>query len=241
VRQHVIAANPSASVGSPIRLAALRAARRAMRQTNFCLLTSLRTSTRASFGSRPAHGVRGAGVIACLTSVRFASVGSTSRSVHRGGRCLPARDACDPYLWRPVALPTDVTIGGDGRDRSRPDRVNDAGRDSDPGHLPSKQGPPPRSALSSARLGPPPASRFGHHDSGFRHLFAPGILADPLGCAPVHATRCQRIALFWASVTLADFCNLKTTREHTLRAFNPRTRAKLSLRCRHEPVPVALA
>jgi len=40
VRQHVVAEYPSASVASPIRLAAPRASRRAMRRTDFCLLTS---------------------------------------------------------------------------------------------------------------------------------------------------------------------------------------------------------
>lgn len=36
-------------------------------------------------------------------------------------------------------------------------------------------------------------------------------------------------------VTLADFCNLVTTHEHTLRAFDPHTRVKLSLRCSPAP------
>jgi len=41
--------------------------------------------------------------------------------------------------------------------------------------------------------------------------------------------------LLWTSVSLADFCNLKTTRGHTQRAFDPRTRVELSLR--YSPAP----
>jgi len=41
--------------------------------------------------------------------------------------------------------------------------------------------------------------------------------------------------LLWTQAPLADFCNLNTTRGHTLRAFDPRTRVRLSPR--YTPAP----
>jgi len=69
---------PWASAAPPIRLAAPRSSRRAMRRTDFCLLTSTYEHPRlaGSRGRQPLSRLR-LGDIACLTSVRFASVGRT--------------------------------------------------------------------------------------------------------------------------------------------------------------------
>jgi hypothetical protein len=46
------------------------------------------------------------------------------------------------------------------------------------------------------------------------------------GQAPVHASRCRRNALLWASALLVDFCNLISTHGHTLERLDPRTRVE---------------
>jgi len=52
---------------------------------------------------------------------------------------------------------------------------------------------------------------------------------------PVHASVASGPRFLWVSVSLADFCNRKTTRGHTLRAVDPRTRVGLSPRCSPAP------
>jgi len=98
------------------------------------------------------------------------------------------------------------------------------------------QGPLPRDALSSARLGPFPGSRFGHRLPGFRSLVHPrdsceSSLVRPPSTRPVATGR-------HASLDPGVACRLLqpvTTRGHTLRAFDPRTRVGLSPR--YSPAP----
>jgi hypothetical protein len=99
VRQHVVAEYPSASAVSPIRLAAGRASRRAMRRTDFCLLTSSYEHPRLA-GSRCVNRFRACAVgeIACFTAVRFASVGRTFSLGSPRRACCSRRDACVPDL-----------------------------------------------------------------------------------------------------------------------------------------------
>jgi hypothetical protein len=110
VRQHVGAEYPSASAVSPIRLAVPRASRRAMRRTDFCLLTSSYEHPRLA-GSRCVMRLRACaiGEIACLTSVRFASVGRTFlRGGHRGGLVVPVAMRADRTSDISVASPPGV-------------------------------------------------------------------------------------------------------------------------------------
>jgi len=75
----------------------------------------------------------------------------------------------------------------------------------------------PRNALSNARLGPVPASRLGHLDSGPRRLFtAPQSLRIGTGQTPVHAPRCQRKSRFSGSRHRSTTSATFTTRGHTL-------------------------
>jgi len=99
-----------------------------------------------------------------------------------------------------------------------------------------EQEPLPRDALSSARLRSSPAPRLGHRDPGSRRLFTPGnpcgfSRAGPPSTRPVANGR-------HASLDLGVACRLlqpETTRGHTQRAFNPRTRVELSPR--YSPAP----
>ena len=105
VCQHVGAESSSASAVSPICLAAPRASRRAMRRTDFCLLTFfVRAPAPRRFPVCHALARRTPGVIACLTSVRFASVGHTFVVLSPRWAFSSRRDACDPYLWHPCRL-----------------------------------------------------------------------------------------------------------------------------------------
>jgi len=105
VCQHDGAESSSTSAVSPTCLAAPRASRRAMRQTDFCLLTFfVRAPAPRRFPVCHALARRTPGVIACLTSVRFASVGHTFVVLSPRWAFSSRRDACDPYLWHPCRL-----------------------------------------------------------------------------------------------------------------------------------------
>jgi hypothetical protein len=106
------------------------------------------------------------------------------------------------------------------------------------------QGPSPRDALSSARLGPGSAPRLGRRGAVRRRLFTrAGPLRDPRGPGPrPRAPLPAGVTLLWASTSLADFCNLirraGTPDERSILAhewgFRPAAR-------RHQPMPVASA
>jgi len=124
------------------------------------------------------------------------------------------------------------------RDRSQPARVNDAGLGNDPGHLPSDEDLCPATPSRAPGSGLSRCERLGHRCSGRRHLFTSRrTLSDPpVGQAPVHAPRCQRESRFSeprcrSSTSATCFA----TREHTLRAVDPRTRVELSPRCSPAP------
>jgi hypothetical protein len=198
---------PWASAAPPIRLAAPRASRRAMRRTDFCLLTSTYEHPRlAGSRSRPALSRLRFGEIACLTSVRFASVGRTFSLLGfatvgllfpswcvRTGPLMPLSP-----LPRVTSRSRGVRTRRSRRDRSRPARVNDAGRGDDPGHLPSDEDLCPATSSRTPGSGLARCKRLGHRCSGRRHLFTGRrTLSDPpVGRAPVHAPRCQRESRF---------------------------------------------
>jgi len=109
VCQHVGAESSSASAVSPTCLAAPRASRRAMRQTDFCLLTFfVRAPAPRRFPMRHALARRAIEGIAWFMSVRLASVGRTLSWCHRGGRCLPVAMRAVRTSGIPVASPTAV-------------------------------------------------------------------------------------------------------------------------------------
>jgi hypothetical protein len=180
---------PWASAAPSIRLAAPRSSRRAMRRTDFCLLTSSYEHPRLA-GSRCVNRFRACAVgeIACFTAVRFASVGRTfSLDGHRSGLVVPAamracRTSDIPVASSPCADPLARSNTRESRrDRLQLTRVNGASRADDPGCLPSCKDPSPRDALSSARLRTSPGSRFGHRMPGSRRLFTPGCPCEHPG------------------------------------------------------------
>jgi len=96
--------------------------------------------------------------------------------------------------------------------------------------------PLPRNALSGARLRAFPGSRLGHRNPGSRRLFTPASPCEPSRARPP-STRPVANGRH-ASLGLGVACRLlqpETTREHTLRASDPRTRVELSPR--YSPAP----
>ena len=99
------------------------------------------------------------------------------------------------------------------------------------------QGPSPRDALSSARLRTSPGSRLGHRDPGSRRLVHPRRSfrnRRELGPRP-RAPLPPGDTLLWTSGVACRLLQPETTRGHTLRAFDPRTRVGLSPRCSPAP------
>jgi hypothetical protein len=204
VRQHVGAEYPSASAVSPIRLAVPRASRRAMRRTDFCLLTSSYEHPRLA-GSRCVMRLRACaiGEIACLTSVRFASVGRTfSLVVTAVGLLFPSRCVRTGPLTSLSPLPRvsfrsrGMRTRGSRQDRLRLARVNDASRGNAPRCLPSDKDLRPAT----------PSRAPGSGLSRLRGLATAIPVLDAFspsrpfrvreGRAPVHAPRCQRESRF---------------------------------------------
>jgi hypothetical protein len=164
------------------------------------------------------------------------------RVVHRGGRCLPAAMRDGRASDTPVASPTVVmTLArlshrGGRRDRRPHSRVNDACGLNDPRCLPS---------VKSLR----PATPFRAPGSGFPRLrglatamtgvdvFSPGrplsgsVRARPPSTRP----RCQRESRFSGPRRRLPTSATETTHGHTLRAFVPRARVRLSPRCSPAP------
>jgi hypothetical protein len=105
-----------------------------------------------------------------------------------------------------------------------------------------RQGPLPRGALSSVRLRPAPATRFGHREAGSRRLFT-NMSFEPVGRATVHALRCHGYALL---ISLGDARRLLQP-EYDARAHPnepsilAREWSSRSAARRHQPMPVALA
>jgi len=244
VCQHVGAESSSTSAVSPTCLAAPRASRRAMRRTDFCLLTFFvrapapRRFLDASCACAPARSGRSPGSHQC-DSLRWATRLSW---FHRGGRCLPVAMRVVRTSGIPVASPTCVMSLARPAHPWKPPRPPSARsrercEPCERSEMPSvEQEPLPRNALSSARLRTSPASRLGHRDSGSRRLFTP---ASPCGPSRAGLPSTRPVANGeHASLSLGDACRLLqpvTTRGHTLRAFDPRTRVELSPR--YSPAP----
>jgi hypothetical protein len=103
VESSLVSAVPSTCLAAP------RASRRAMRQTDFCLLTFfVRAPAPRRFPMRHALARRAIEGIAWFMSVRLASVGRTLSWCHRGGRCLPVAMRAVRTSGIPVASPTAV-------------------------------------------------------------------------------------------------------------------------------------
>jgi hypothetical protein len=224
VRQHAVSESSLASAALPDLPCG--SSRATTRDASDRLLPShvLRTSTRAS--PVPAAHVCTAGEIACLTSERFASVG---RTASRWALSSP-RDACVRTSGIPVAIGPVVKVA-DHPGRPPPNSVNHASPIKVPDSFhrarafaPQRPfGRPARAFPGSAAW--PPRLRLS------TPLHPRRILADPPR-ARLPSTRPAANGRR-ASLSLGVACRLlqpETTRGHTLRAFNPRTRAELSLR-----------
>jgi hypothetical protein len=192
VCQHGGAESSSASVASPICLAAPRASRRAMRRTDFCLLTFFvrapapRWFLDASCACAPARSGRSPGSHQC-DSLRWATRLSW---FHRGGRCRPvamrvirtsgipvASPACVMPLARP-AHPWKPPRPPSARSRERCELAND------PRCLPSSKNLCPATPSRAPGSGLPRirslATAIPVHDA----FSPPRVLADPRGPGP---------------------------------------------------------
>jgi len=200
--------------------------RRAMRQTDFCLLTFLRTSTRASLVPdirRSACALRDSGIrLLHGRAIRFGGP-----RVACWAFLVPSRDSTNrtsDTLSRPSSCAT----------RSRGPPINESRLDRAQAHpretmraetrseMPSAiQGPSPRNTLSGARLRTSAGSRLCHRNPASRRLFC--VCATLASCAHARSASTCPVAmgctLLPTQVTLVDFCNLLPTHEHTLRAF----------------------
>jgi len=200
-----------------------------MRRTDFCLLTFfVRALVPCGFpvASRCACARRSnPGRFACFTAERLASAGYTFM---RLGVLVPRCKTREPNLWHPCrdsrdALParTDYPPAENRRDRSPPARVNDASREAI------------RDAFRRSRTFAPqhpfecPAPDF-HRLMAWPPCpcFSSSLSRTQDSCEPPRTLGLRpRVPLPFGStllktnVTLADFCNLVTTHEHTLRAF----------------------
>jgi hypothetical protein len=147
VCQHGGAESSSASAVSPICLAAPRASRRAMRRTDFCLLTFFvtapaprRFSMRHALARLRDRGDR----LFHISAIRFGGP-HVCRGVTAVGVVFPSRCVRSVPLASLSPLPRvscrsrDLRTRESRRDRPRLDRVNDASRTSSPRCLPSSK------------------------------------------------------------------------------------------------------
>jgi hypothetical protein len=146
-----------------------------------------------------------------------------------------ASDISVAPLALPVALARSEFREGR-RGRLQPVRVNE--RADERPEMPSVwRRPLPRNALSGARLGPSPAPRLGHRGAGCLRLCTPSSLlaetvrAGFLSTSPAASGRHASLNLDVVRRLLQPI----TTRGHTLRAIDPRTRVRLSPR--YTPAP----
>jgi hypothetical protein len=244
VCQHVGAECSLASVAWPICLAAPRAPRRAMRQTDFCLLTFFvpvpaprRFSMRHALARLRDRGHR----LLHISAIRFGGThvcrGVTAVGVVFPSRCVRSVPLASlSLLSRESCRSRDVRTHESCRDHPQPDRVNDASWTDSPRCLPSSKNLCPATPFRASGSGLHRGRGLATATPDLDTFSPPRILADSRGPGPrPRAPLPTGDTLLWASVSLADFCNRKTTREHTLRAFNPHTRVGLSPR--YSPAP----
>jgi hypothetical protein len=161
---------------------------------------------------------------------------------HRGGRSLPVAMRVIRTSGIPVASPTCVTSLARPAHSWKPPRPSSArSREraswtNDPRCLPSSKNLCPATPFRASGSGLHRGRGLATATPDLDTFSPPRDLADSRRPGPrPRAPLPTGDTLLWASVSLADFCNRKTTREHTLRAFNPRTRVGLSPR--YSPAP----
>jgi hypothetical protein len=204
----------------------------------------LRTSTRASSvpdascACAPARSRRSPASHQC-DSLRWATRLSWC---HRGGRCLPVAMRAVRTSGIPVASSTGgLSLARPAHPWKPPRPPSTRSRERcgpyEQSEMPSiERDPLPRNALSGARLRAFPGSRLGHRNPGSRRLFTPASPCEPSG-ARLPSTRPVANGRH-ASLSLGVACRFlqpETTREHTQRASDPRTRVELSPR--YSPAP----
>jgi len=244
VCQHVGAECSWASAVSPICLAAPRATRRAMRRTDFCLLTFFVSvpaprwlSMRHALARMRYRGHR----LPHVSAIRFGGP-HVCRGAAAMGVLVPLRRVRSGPLTSLSPLSCEAC-------RSRDLRTHESRQDCpQPGRVNDRVGRAIRDAFHRARTFAPqrPLERPALDFPGAvawppRHRistpFHPrGFLADPSRARP--PSTCPAANGRHASLSLGFACRFlqpETTREHTLRAFDPRTRVGLSPR--YSPAP----
>jgi len=189
VCQHVGAECSLASAVSPNCLAAPRASRRAMRRTDFCLLTFLRTSTRASLASDASCACAPASRryrLPHVSAIRFGGP-HVCRVVTPVGVVFPSRCvrsvplASLSPLSRESCRSRDVRTHESRRDRPQPDRVNDASWTSNPRCLPSSKNLCPATPSRAPGSGLPRGRGLATSTPDLDTFSPPRILADSRG------------------------------------------------------------
>jgi hypothetical protein len=202
-------------------------------------VSRLRTSTRASSvpGRSRAELVR-TGVSAVFTSARCASAGPTLLvGVSRRGAFSSLRRACEPASGTPVASLTWCMLARAGmrrresrRGRHSRARVNGARGKDGPGCLPFSKDPCPAAFSRTPGSGLPRGRDLAAAPS-LVDAFSPSpVLSGWHGPGPRPRAPCQRGSRLSEPRRRLPISATASMRGHTRRAFDPRTRAGLSLR-----------
>jgi hypothetical protein len=230
VCQHVGAECSSASVASPTCLAAPRASRRAMRQTDFCLLTFfVRAPAPRRFPMRHALArLRDRGDrLLHIRAIRFGGP-HVSSCCHRGGRCLPVAMRVIRTSGISVASPMGVTSLARPAHPWEPPRPlstrsrERASRTSDPRCLPSSKNPCPATPSRTPGSGVPRFRGLATATPVLDTFSPPGDLAELSEAGPP-STRPAANGRH-ASLDPGVACRLlqpDTTRGHTLTSVRP--------------------
>jgi len=169
-----------------------------------------------------------------VRAIRFGGPHGLAVGVVFPSRCVR------PYLWHPCRGRPRGKRGRSPRPPSTLSRERCEPNDG-PRCLPSSKSLRPAAPFRTSGSGLPRLRGLATATPAI-HAFAPS--PDPCGPprAGLPSTRPAANGRR-ASLSLGVACRLlqpETTRGHTLRAFNPRTRAELSLRCRHPRMPVCV-
>jgi len=194
-------------------LAAHRRRRGTMLPTNLCLLTS--TYEKPHLAHHPAWMRRGVAVSRTGDPLRrtahvCAAEPLTPPSPPRSFGATARADDASLTRWPSSSPPRS-------RDRSR--------REGEPRRLPSSKSPRPATPFRTPGSDLPPSGVALAPLRQLRDAFSPRRdLADLRGRAPVHASRCRRIALLGPRLRLPISADWRTTRGFTLASVRPSRR-----------------